>query len=223
MDMYQFARWGEDLDREFLGSSDRAAAVVGAAMLDAQLKILFEARIAQKADRSQLFDGTNAPLHSLSGKADLALALGMISEREHRNLTLIRRIRNAFAHKIGELSFATPGISSRCDELEVPIGMRLPAQIPSALIADENLRSIRITGGAVRYAEGSLSGSRGVRLQLLPRASDGTDGDGGRAKTGVRAHERDFRSAVERLRQSERLFEAETSPSRSTARTLRET
>lgn len=138
MDMYQFARWGEDLDREFQGTSDRAAALVGAAMLDAQLKTLFEARIARNTNRSQLFDGTNAALHSFSGKADLAVALGMISQREYRNVTLIRRIRNVFAHKLGELSFATPEIASRCDELEIPIGMRLPTQIPSPLIADKN-------------------------------------------------------------------------------------
>jgi len=51
MDMYEFARWGEDLEREFEGASDRAAAVVGAAMLDAQLRILFEARIAGEVNR----------------------------------------------------------------------------------------------------------------------------------------------------------------------------
>lgn len=138
MDVHEFVRWGDDLEREFQGASDRAAAVVGAAMLDAQLRILLEDRMSPQADRKELFDGANAPLHSLSGKTDLAFALGLISAGEHRNLVLIRRIRNIFAHRIGNLSFETQEISSRCAEIEVPIGMRLPPLIPLDLVVDEN-------------------------------------------------------------------------------------
>lgn len=138
MSMYQFLRWNEDLNKEFQGASDRAAAIVGAAILDAHLRILFEARISREITKAELFDGTNAPLHTLSGKTNLALALGMISTREHRNLTLIRRIRNIFAHQIGGVSFESAEISSRCSELEVPIGMRLPELIPVSVITNAN-------------------------------------------------------------------------------------
>ena len=110
----EFARRFHDLDREFQGASDRAVAVVGAAMLDAQLRLLFEAKLAPGLDRSQLFNGANAPLHALSGKTELALALGMISRREHRDLTLIRKIRNEFGHRIGDIAFDTPPGSDRC-------------------------------------------------------------------------------------------------------------
>ena len=44
-------------------------------------------------------------------------ALGLIDEDEHRELVLIRRIRNDLAHD-PKLGFADPRIANRCSELK---------------------------------------------------------------------------------------------------------
>jgi hypothetical protein len=107
-------------------------------MLDAQMRTLFESQISKEANTNDLFNGPNSPLSSLSNKIELALAFGLISQLEYRNLTLIRRIRNEFAHKIGELSFDSSAISNRCTELEVPIGMRMPLFIDLSIILESD-------------------------------------------------------------------------------------
>lgn len=134
-DLYESLRWRQDVDREFEGASDRAAAVVGAALLDAHLRDLFESVFSHDADLSALLEQTNASLQSLSAKSEMALALALISRREHRNLVIIRRIRNRFAHRIGQVSFSAPEISDRCAELHVPVAMRMPDRIPVAFLS----------------------------------------------------------------------------------------
>lgn len=144
MDMFKFVRWGEDVDREFEGTSDRAAAVVGASLLDAHLRVLFEAVLSHDADLEALLEGTNAPLQSLSAKSDMAFALGLISRREHRNLVIIRRIRNIFAHRVGQVSFSVSEISDRCAELDVPLAMRLPDEIPVKVLSEETTDAVTV-------------------------------------------------------------------------------
>lgn len=54
---------------------------------------------------------------SFAQRIELAFGLGLLSAEEYRELTLIRKIRNDFAHKGLELSFGTPPIKERCAEL----------------------------------------------------------------------------------------------------------
>jgi hypothetical protein len=48
------------------------------------------------------------------------LPWGSTGARSHRELNLIRRIRNKFAHHFGAISFTTPDITSQCSELWLP-------------------------------------------------------------------------------------------------------
>jgi mannitol operon repressor len=66
----------------------------------------------------QLVEGANAPLGTFSARIEACYALGLTSDDEHNDLTLIRRIRNEFAHNI-ETTFGTPSIVSRCSQLRL--------------------------------------------------------------------------------------------------------
>ena len=64
-----------------------------------------------------LFAGSYAPLSSFSAKIDMAYRVGLISSRFCRDLHLVRRIRNDFAHNVMSCSFEDATVLSRVLEL----------------------------------------------------------------------------------------------------------
>jgi mannitol operon repressor len=109
-------QWKEWLD-EFEKESDRSCALLGAAFLDEQIRGLLEAFFVDDPKRvGELFEGSG-PVATLSSRIEVAYALGFITPTELRDLGLIRKIRNQFAHELHGLSFETESISARCNEL----------------------------------------------------------------------------------------------------------
>lgn len=113
-------QWNEWLE-EFQGESDRACAILGAAMLDEQLRSLLEAFLVDDTKcMRELFEGASAPLSSFSGRILMAYAAGFIAPSELQDFTLIRKIRNEFAHNLHGVSFSTEAVANRCYELAGP-------------------------------------------------------------------------------------------------------
>ena len=77
--------------------SERGCAIFGAQIIDERLEDLFRAafRKTEKADKivETLF-GKYGPLTSISGKTDLATALGFLNERVSETIECVRKIRN---------------------------------------------------------------------------------------------------------------------------------
>ena len=57
------------------------------------------------------------PLGSFSARIDLAYALGLIGKKAARDLHLIRKIRNDFAHDPKTIMFDDDRVAKRCSEL----------------------------------------------------------------------------------------------------------
>jgi DNA-binding MltR family transcriptional regulator len=87
-------------------------------MLDAFLEMLLKrATIVERQER--LFDDDRS-LGTLSAKAALAYALGLISQFEFQDVSILRRIRNDFAHSIDHtLSFESEVVANRIRSLNV--------------------------------------------------------------------------------------------------------
>ncbi|MGB8435615.1 MAG: MltR family transcriptional regulator [Burkholderiales bacterium] len=101
----------------FRAESDRACAVLGAALLDARLESLYERRL--RHSKEELLS-TNGPLGAFSARIRVARALAGISEDVHYDLDQIRSIRNEFAHNFDhELSFSNQSIADKCGTLRV--------------------------------------------------------------------------------------------------------
>jgi len=101
----------------FRAESDRACAVLGAALLDARLESLYNRRLRGKS--SELLQG-NGPISTFSARIRLAGALAWISEDARFDLDQVRSIRNEFAHNAAhELSFADSAIADKCRTLRV--------------------------------------------------------------------------------------------------------
>lgn len=104
--------------RDILGKeSDRGCVLSAAAFLDNELgKLLKSVLIQDDSILKVLFEGYG-PLATFSARIDLAYGLGYIAPMQRRDLHLIRKIRNIFAHRTGKVTFDDNHISSRCLEL----------------------------------------------------------------------------------------------------------
>ena len=112
------SHWYDIFDSEFRKESDRASVIIAAAMFDDALNGLLKNHLVSNASSTDdLFDGANAPLSTFSSKISMAHRLGLISSKFCRDLHLIRKIRNEFAHNVHGCSFEDSRVKSRTLEL----------------------------------------------------------------------------------------------------------
>lgn len=102
----------------FHTESDRAAAILAGSYLEVLLEKLLRTKFIQNPVVEDLFKG-NGALSTFSSRIMLCFALDYISENTYRDLNLVRRIRNHFAHNIETASFEDPEVHSRCAELSL--------------------------------------------------------------------------------------------------------
>lgn len=102
--------------REFSKEGDRASAIVAGAMLDDALARSIAARLVPAPNKDR--DFLNGPLATFSSRIDTAYQLGLVSEFLHRDLHLIRKIRNDAAHAHRDFSFDEPKTRDRVRALE---------------------------------------------------------------------------------------------------------
>lgn len=106
------------LSEEFEKETDRGAVILVASLLDIQLESMLRMFLVPDTSRTDdLFEGAMAPLSNFSSKILMAYRLGLISNKFARDLNLIRRIRNEFAHNIHGCSFDHSSVKSRVYEL----------------------------------------------------------------------------------------------------------
>ncbi len=108
----------DTLYQEFDKETDRAAVILTAAIMDDLLRMLVAARLVPvSSSNDELFDGANAPLGTYSSRIEIAYRLGLISIKFARDLHLVRKIRNDFAHNVRGCSFEDARVKSRIVEL----------------------------------------------------------------------------------------------------------
>ena len=96
--------------------SDRGKVLVSTGFIEQQLKEILLAFTVEGSGGEGLLEGANAPLGTFSSRILACYALGLISESEHHDLNLVRKIRNDFAHDI-HTNFETASVVSRCSDL----------------------------------------------------------------------------------------------------------
>lgn len=113
------------LFQELQNESDRAAAILGAAFLDALLEECITNFLVDDIKEVQRIFGPEQPLGSFGSRITIAFCLGLISRDEKSDLRIIQKIRNKFAHELPGISFEERRISDQCRAL------KLPAKVPS--------------------------------------------------------------------------------------------
>lgn len=97
--------------------SDRGCALIAAAYLDSELEKLIRLALVDAPRIADDLLGQGRPLSTFSARIDLAYLLGLVGSRVHRDLHLIRRIRNDFGHDHSPITFESDRIANRCKEL----------------------------------------------------------------------------------------------------------
>ncbi len=101
---------------EFRGESDRAAALVGAALLDDNLERLLKLYLVD--DDFQVERMLGSGLRTLGARIRACYCLGLISRDERADMACIQAIRNYFAHNL-HVSFEDEGVNDSCRRLKM--------------------------------------------------------------------------------------------------------
>ena len=118
------AKFVDELKRE----TDRGLPLVGAALIDEKLLETLQEFSCPERTMDKLLNDGNAPLGTFSSRTELCYALGLIDEFEYREISLIRKVRNEFAHATHGTSFRSEKIVGLCSTLksDLPEGSGYP-------------------------------------------------------------------------------------------------
>lgn len=122
-EQFSSASWAafDQFVEEFRSESDRAAVVLGAAKLDLALRqVINKLLLPTPSTDDELLDG-DAPLASFSARISFAYRAGLIDAGFKRALTIVRKIRNTFAHEVAGVSLESGPHRDRVRELIAPI------------------------------------------------------------------------------------------------------
>lgn len=108
----------QDIISELNEQSDRGAALVAAAIVDAAVARVLRCRIVEYKDCEEiLFWKEGAPLSTFSDRIKIARAVGCIGAYTEGHLDTVRRIRNQFAHSPLKIDFTHKLIAAEIDKL----------------------------------------------------------------------------------------------------------
>jgi len=97
--------------------SERGCVLVATAFLDHILEEVLCTHFSNKSAGDKLVTGFNGPLSTFSSRITAAFALGLLSESEQKQLDVVRRIRNDFAHTFANVRFSDPPLPPRVQTL----------------------------------------------------------------------------------------------------------
>ena len=99
---------------------DRAAAIVGAALLDSELEKLLRAFFVDENAVAEQLLRDGGPIGPFATRIHLAYALGLISDTTYLDLKLVNKIRNVFAHSEQRIDLCDPRLASWTSSLKTP-------------------------------------------------------------------------------------------------------
>lgn len=122
------AAFVSELQRE----SDRGLALVAAALIDEKLSDTLSSFFCESYKSKRLLSEGNSPLGTFSSRIELSFALGLIDKNEYEEISIIRKVRNKFAHSKHGMKFENASIVGLCNNLttELPKGEGFPTNSP---------------------------------------------------------------------------------------------
>lgn len=99
-----------DFKQYIMEESDRGSALMAAALVELALTDAIRARIADPGETmtAKWFEGPLAPFGKFADKIELGRALGIYGDHMHERLSMMKSVRNTFAHTVMPLNFQHP-------------------------------------------------------------------------------------------------------------------
>jgi hypothetical protein len=126
---------------EMEGLSHRAAAVAGGAFVEEHLTYVLRSRMVPDEKVIEERFAPGRAFGDFGAKVDLAYLIGVYSKQAHKELTIIRRIRNDFAHQLEVNSFDRDDMRDRCQNLALS-----QAKIVKAIRGDDGHSIVLVLG-----------------------------------------------------------------------------
>ena len=142
---------------ELTVESDRGCVLFAAAHLDEELKKLLRDFMVESCPPADELLKSSGPLGAFSVRIDTCQALGLLPAEACRELHLVRKIRNEFAHVAEPMSFAIQSVVNRCTAL---------TQRYHWLVGDRSPRNLFTA--AVMGLSGTIMGSQKLASRRTP-------------------------------------------------------
>lgn len=103
--------------KSITNESDRGAGLMAAAFIDDRLAELISSKLINDDALIKSLLDFNGPFGNFSARIEVSFGFGLIPNNVRRDLNLLRKIRNDFAHTANQVTFYDQPIASRCREL----------------------------------------------------------------------------------------------------------
>jgi hypothetical protein len=176
-----FPKAGEEAEfaKELENLPDRVAGLLLVTIVDERLGEALKARWYDiKIEQEQLFDRMfryDGPAGSFGTRIDFGFAVGLFGEDALKDLHIMRKVRNAFAHRIGAKDFNAQQVKDLTNNLQMPkkypiklgpreIGMLTspdnptPIQLAETLLGQSSVKNIETPRNKFIRAAEILSG-----------------------------------------------------------------
>ena len=122
------AHFFAELQRE----TDRGLPLVAGALIDEKLRDALESFLCPVKSTERLLNEPNSPLGTFSARIDACFALGLIDDFEYQEISLVRKVRNMFAHSKHGFSFHDEKVAGLCASFksDLPRGSDYPVTEP---------------------------------------------------------------------------------------------
>lgn len=108
-----------DAVRELYKSSDRAAAIMAATIVENRLTAAIKHRFNPHIAVQKEMFRSSGPLGSFSAKIKLAYLMGLCSDEAYNDLEIMKEIRNRFAHRLDVKDFNSQRIADWCKNFKL--------------------------------------------------------------------------------------------------------
>jgi DNA-binding MltR family transcriptional regulator len=99
--------------------SDLKVAIIGASYLDTCLRAFLHKKLIKSSITDKILQPDRGILGSLSGKADMLYAMGLMKKDHYENTRTIAEIRNKFAHVHSDVTFETEEVAALCSKIHL--------------------------------------------------------------------------------------------------------
>lgn len=114
--------------RDIHGKSDRAVAIIGAALLNAHIEQLLKALFVDDPLQVDLMLDSDRAIGSFGARIRLAYLLGLVSREEFDDLAAINRIHEVFSREIEEVGFTDLPVRAWSLDLILPTKIMLAGE-----------------------------------------------------------------------------------------------
>jgi hypothetical protein len=138
---------------EKLDYGDYPLAMMGASFVEKALEVAILSRLApmNSEHRARLFEYAHGgPLCDLSSRIVLGRAMGLFGPHTFDDLHRIREVRNAFAHALWYITFATKEVADMCDEFHVTKRIVGAAGVAGSTSRVKFAHAVRFIAGALK-------------------------------------------------------------------------